>query len=200
MKDVHCEEIEALLDFMYRGVVHIQKTALSSLLKTAEGLQIRGLGLFAQETVQQIDPSMGPTGPAVNGGGGGIPSSIAPTPLTSAGVERLSLTGLEPTVFLSPERKRTAYDNTAGQVPSDVDPGASLGNFSEADLEDHNMSTSSSVAPHFPSATPRKKHINNSQRVVDHPPASVPDLPKISEDTVSHRNYQDSALYVMGCV
>lgn len=41
MKDVKSEDMEALLDFMYRGVVHIPQESLSGLLKTAEGLQVR---------------------------------------------------------------------------------------------------------------------------------------------------------------
>lgn len=153
MKDVHSEDLEALLDFMYRGVVHIQKTALSTLLKTAEGLQIRGLGLFAQEATLQNDQ---------NGLGG-------------SGVERLSLTSLEPSVFLSPDRKRPYDINTT--VSSDADASTSLANFSEADLDDHPMNTSSHSG-----GSPHKKQ---SHRMIDHPPASVPDLPKVNEDTVS---------------
>lgn len=40
MKDVKSEDMEALLDFMYRGVVHIPQESLTGLLKTAEGLQV----------------------------------------------------------------------------------------------------------------------------------------------------------------
>lgn len=45
MKDVRSEDMEALLDFMYRGVVHIPQEALSGLLKTAEGLQVMSMAL-----------------------------------------------------------------------------------------------------------------------------------------------------------
>ena len=41
MKDVRNEDMESLLDFMYRGVVHIPQDSLSGLLKTAEGLQVK---------------------------------------------------------------------------------------------------------------------------------------------------------------
>ncbi|KAA0201589.1 hypothetical protein HAZT_HAZT010417 [Hyalella azteca] len=158
MKDVHCGDLEALLDFMYRGVVHIQKTALSSLLKTAEGLQIRGLGLFAQEAVQQIDSGITATQP---------------------GEERLSLTSLEPSVFLSPDRKR-AYDSINTTVSSDHDASGSLGNFSEADLDDHSMGAS--VNHSTQSASSQSMHKKPLHRMIDHPPASVPELPKISDD------------------
>ncbi|CAL4166781.1 unnamed protein product, partial [Meganyctiphanes norvegica] len=77
LKDVRCEDMEALLDFMYRGVVHIPKEALNSLLKTAEGLQIRGLGLFAKETGE---------------------GNLSHTPDDS----RI----MEPSVLMSPDRKR----------------------------------------------------------------------------------------------
>lgn len=40
MKDVRSEDMEALLDFMYRGVVHLPQESLTGLLKTAEGLQV----------------------------------------------------------------------------------------------------------------------------------------------------------------
>ncbi|MCL4122820.1 UNVERIFIED_CONTAM: hypothetical protein GTU68_012593, partial [Idotea baltica] len=39
MKDVRSDDMEALLDFVYHGIVHIPQDNLSSLLKTAEGLQ-----------------------------------------------------------------------------------------------------------------------------------------------------------------
>lgn len=40
MKDVRSDDMEALLDFVYHGIVHIPQDNLSSLLKTAEGLQV----------------------------------------------------------------------------------------------------------------------------------------------------------------
>nr|WHW95061.1 Fru [Callinectes sapidus] len=85
MKDVKSEDMEALLDFMYRGVVHIPQESLTGLLKTAEGLQIRGLGMFAREAALSEN--------------GGIPTS-----------DRSVVSGaLEPNVMVSPERKRP-YD------------------------------------------------------------------------------------------
>ena len=38
--------MEALLDFVYHGVVHIPQDNLTSLLKTAEGLQVKNHALF----------------------------------------------------------------------------------------------------------------------------------------------------------
>ncbi|XP_065201840.1 broad-complex core protein-like isoform X1 [Planococcus citri] len=43
LKDVNHEDVEALLNFVYQGVVYISEKKLASFLQTAELLQIRGL-------------------------------------------------------------------------------------------------------------------------------------------------------------
>lgn len=43
LKDVACQDVEHLLDYMYTGVVAVEKSGLHSLIKTAENLQIKGL-------------------------------------------------------------------------------------------------------------------------------------------------------------
>ncbi|KAK7604417.1 hypothetical protein V9T40_005603 [Parthenolecanium corni] len=43
LKDVNYEDVEALLSFVYQGVVYISEKKLNSFLQTAELLQIRGL-------------------------------------------------------------------------------------------------------------------------------------------------------------
>ena len=43
LKDVRYEEMKALLEFMYRGEVSVDQQHLSSLLKVAESLKIKGL-------------------------------------------------------------------------------------------------------------------------------------------------------------
>ena len=43
LKDVSYEDVEALLSFVYQGVVYISEKKLTSFLQTAELLQIRGL-------------------------------------------------------------------------------------------------------------------------------------------------------------
>ncbi|XP_047471703.1 broad-complex core protein isoforms 1/2/3/4/5 isoform X10 [Penaeus vannamei] len=45
MKDVTSRDLEALLDFMYNGEVNVPQSSLGSLIKTAEGLQIKGLAV-----------------------------------------------------------------------------------------------------------------------------------------------------------
>lgn len=43
LKDVLPEDVEALLSFVYQGVVYVSEKKLSSFLQTAELLQIKGL-------------------------------------------------------------------------------------------------------------------------------------------------------------
>lgn len=49
LKDVHCSEMKALLEFMYHGEVFIDRENLTSFLKTAESLQIKGLAEVLSE-------------------------------------------------------------------------------------------------------------------------------------------------------
>lgn len=45
LKDIHCKDIEALLSYMYAGVVSVAQKDLSQLIKAAELLQIKGLAV-----------------------------------------------------------------------------------------------------------------------------------------------------------
>jgi hypothetical protein len=56
LKDVSAEDVEALLSFMYQGEVYIGQERLSSFLRTAELLQVRGLtGASAPNHTQQAE-------------------------------------------------------------------------------------------------------------------------------------------------
>ncbi|KAG7173223.1 tramtrack-like 2, partial [Homarus americanus] len=48
LKDVPKEDLEAILDYMYAGTVRVAHSGLASLLRTAEGLQVKGLILTEQ--------------------------------------------------------------------------------------------------------------------------------------------------------
>jgi Cys2His2 zinc finger developmental/cell cycle regulator len=53
LRDVRYHEMKALLEFMYRGEVSIDQDNLSSLLKVAEGLKIKGLAEVHEQKQQQ---------------------------------------------------------------------------------------------------------------------------------------------------
>ena len=53
LRDVRFHEIKALLEFMYRGEVSVDQENLSSLLKVAEGLKIKGLAEVSDGQQQQ---------------------------------------------------------------------------------------------------------------------------------------------------
>jgi len=53
LRDVRYHEMKALLEFMYRGEVSVDQDNLSSLLKVAEGLKIKGLAEVHEQRQQQ---------------------------------------------------------------------------------------------------------------------------------------------------
>lgn len=53
LRDVRYHEMKALLEFMYRGEVSVDQDNLSSLLKVAEGLKIKGLADVNEQKNQQ---------------------------------------------------------------------------------------------------------------------------------------------------
>lgn len=58
MKNVNYEDVEALLSFVYQGVVYISEKKLASFLQTAELLQIRGLTGAAGLNMKEEDSVM----------------------------------------------------------------------------------------------------------------------------------------------
>jgi len=53
LKDVKFSNIQALVNFMYRGEINVENTELSSLLKTAEDLKIKGLAEVSWRSDQE---------------------------------------------------------------------------------------------------------------------------------------------------
>ena len=45
LKDIKCEDLEALLDYMYLGEVNVRQSDLSTLIKAAECLRVKGLAV-----------------------------------------------------------------------------------------------------------------------------------------------------------
>jgi hypothetical protein len=64
LKDVSQEDVEALLSFVYQGVVYVSEKKLSSFLQTAELLQIKGLAgaasSFTDEQTKQVIAQQAP--------------------------------------------------------------------------------------------------------------------------------------------
>merc|ERR1719410_787642 len=80
LKDTSYSDISAIIDFMYRGEINVSQDRLSSLLKTAENLKVKGLA-----EVSGDDKDSGPeTGP---GAGHGVSrlTSGGPPPMTMMG-------------------------------------------------------------------------------------------------------------------
>ncbi|KRT83429.1 BTB domain-containing protein [Oryctes borbonicus] len=79
MKDMRFQEMQSLVDFMYKGEVNVTQDDLPSLLKSAEALQIRGLCGSEQLLNQQNFPGLKMSTKQSNGS---VPDK-APTPLTA---------------------------------------------------------------------------------------------------------------------
>ena len=45
LKDIKCEDLEALLDYMYLGEVNVRQSDLATLIKAAECLRVKGLAV-----------------------------------------------------------------------------------------------------------------------------------------------------------
>ena len=53
LKDIKCEDLEALLDYMYFGFVNVRQCDLETLIKAAECLRVKGLALPDEPPAQQ---------------------------------------------------------------------------------------------------------------------------------------------------
>lgn len=54
LKDIKCEDLEALLDYMYLGEVNVRQSELASLIKAAENLRIKGLAVPDDEPPNKV--------------------------------------------------------------------------------------------------------------------------------------------------
>ncbi|XP_071528453.1 uncharacterized protein [Panulirus ornatus] len=74
LKDIKCEDLEALLDYMYLGEVNVRQSDLASLIKAAENLRIKGLAVPDDEPPNKGIVSAPPrTEPVRRDGGSGSP-------------------------------------------------------------------------------------------------------------------------------
>merc|ERR1711981_227543 len=118
LKDVRYDEMKALLEFMYRGEVSVDQENLSSLLKVAEGLKIKGLADVNESSHTMSAPRLPlpmphhsvPAHhhlPAFHPSTGGLlsPESSLKRHLTTS-TSSLHHTSLPSPNFLGPKRKR----------------------------------------------------------------------------------------------
>ncbi|XP_068225819.1 protein tramtrack, beta isoform-like isoform X2 [Palaemon carinicauda] len=56
LKDIQCKDLEFLLDYMYIGEVNVRQNELSSLLKAAECLKVKGLAVREDDQTQTDSP------------------------------------------------------------------------------------------------------------------------------------------------
>lgn len=54
LKDIKCEDLESLLDYMYLGEVNVRQCDLASLIKSAECLRIKGLAVPDDEPPKKV--------------------------------------------------------------------------------------------------------------------------------------------------
>merc|ERR1719412_1871910 len=66
LKDTSFLDISAIIDFMYRGEINVSQDRLSSLLKTAENLKVKGLAEVSGEDQEKSEPKPSPPGPTVS--------------------------------------------------------------------------------------------------------------------------------------
>ncbi|XP_047499994.1 protein tramtrack, beta isoform-like isoform X7 [Penaeus chinensis] len=75
LKDIKCEDLEALLDYMYLGEVNVRQSDLASLIKAAENLRIKGLAVPDDEPPKRVTAPPTRTDSSRREGGSGSPPS-----------------------------------------------------------------------------------------------------------------------------
>ena len=106
LKDVRYDEMKALLEFMYRGEVSVDQENLSSLLKVAEGLKIKGLA-DVSENHASAAVSAAPRLPGLPLPPAHLVPHLHPALLSPEGsIKRLATSSLSPNFNLGPKRKR----------------------------------------------------------------------------------------------
>ncbi|XP_066968006.1 protein bric-a-brac 1-like isoform X12 [Macrobrachium rosenbergii] len=196
MKDVSARDLEALLDFMYRGEVNVPHHNLASLIKTAEGLQVKGLAV-PDDPVHLRRPDRS--------------SREVPTPRPPA----------DPAVSPPPKKKRAPRDsdympvgpvglvcsNWSPQEPNspyDLSQKSSSSSVSQSDNVQNECTQSvspdqphQSHQPHYPnkeSSPDDTKHVSSTPQPpqTPQPPRSPLPLPPTSEVNCQEKPHDES--------
>ncbi|XP_045125494.1 protein tramtrack, beta isoform-like isoform X5 [Portunus trituberculatus] len=118
LKDINCQDLEFLLDYMYIGEVNVRQNELSSLIKAAECLRIKGLAVPDEE-------------PKKNGSGGSSNNTSA----AGQGRQRPELA--TPPAKRRRAEERRVTEQSPGRPPGDGSPeqeaGGSGGKISGSD-------------------------------------------------------------------
>ena len=108
LKDVRYDEMKALLEFMYRGEVSVDQENLSSLLKVAEGLKIKGLADVSENSAAALTPAVSATPrlPGLPLPPAHLVPHLHPALLSPEGSIKRLANSLSPNFNLGPKRKR----------------------------------------------------------------------------------------------
>ena len=107
LRDVRYHEMKALLEFMYRGEVSVDQDNLSSLLKVAEGLKIKGLADVNEQKQQQQQAAMAGLLTLQQSSGAHLFSGLlSPSNKRPASPPPPSSVAVASTNYLGPKRKR----------------------------------------------------------------------------------------------
>ncbi|XP_042237947.1 zinc finger protein 131-like isoform X2 [Homarus americanus] len=168
LKDIQCQDLEFLLDYMYIGEVNVRQTELSSLIKAAECLRIKGLAV-PDEDPKSLASDVGNSEPV-----------IRQRPVEQHHIDRNS----------PPAKRRRAEDRrTSTSAPIDSTPDASCEGKSIEDrpTEDASLPAPDHVEPHVPDHHQEKEGAVSDEAAME----AVEPLPhiKIEQDLSYHDKY-----------
>ena len=115
LRDVRFHEIKALLEFMYRGEVSVDQDNLSSLLKVAEGLKIKGLAEVSDGQSQQ--PQSSPASTAVASALSRMPAVSSPNSFLENSLPQSHLSHSPMKRMASPPSTSTASMSSTSGLP-----------------------------------------------------------------------------------
>ncbi|XP_071537204.1 uncharacterized protein [Panulirus ornatus] len=105
LKDVKGQELEALIEFIYKGEVSVSQSELASLISTAENLKIKGLAEPDRPTEKNVKRIASPPRPQPP------PLPPQPTPVTAVGVTQHLQVSKYPQSSPVAKRKKTEQFN-----------------------------------------------------------------------------------------
>ena len=117
LRDVRFHEIKALLEFMYRGEVSVDQDNLSSLLKVAEGLKIKGLAEVSDGQSQQQPQSSPVASTAVASALSRMPAVSSPNSFLENSLPQSHLSHSPMKRMASPPSTSTASMSSTSGLP-----------------------------------------------------------------------------------